>query len=191
MAPTEQLPDAAPFPVFFLPNFVGIFLALLLERIGLEDLLASPLLGLDVHRYSLVGIGVFALANANSYLGGSVVLARIEYNVKLPNLYANRDDDSKDAITFNTIQRGHQNFLESYPQIVLSLGFTAVCANRPCTAGFLAVVIAAARIAYARGYASANVGQRMPGQMVSIFATSVGIGYAALVGLTAVGIKFI
>ena len=190
MAPTEQLPDAAPFPVFFLPNFVGIFLALLLERIGLEDLLARLLLGSDAHRYSLVGIGVFALANANSYLGGSVVLARIKYNVKLPNLYANRDDDddddNKDAITFNTIQRGHQ----TYPQIVQSLGFTAVCANRPCTAGFLAVVIAAARIAYARGYASANVGQRMPGQMVSIFATSVGIGYAALMGLTAVGIQF-
>ena len=113
--PTEQLPFPVPsFIIFFLPNLWGAIFAYIFEYFELEILLAA---NLPSHPFALLGIGVFALAHVSSYLSGCVACARLDYNVKLPNLYANKADN-KHAVLFNCIQRGHQNFLESFPQVV-------------------------------------------------------------------------
>lgn len=190
MAPVERLPDYAPFPLFFLPNFLGILFALCMEHFSVEETLLR-LIHEKAHRYSLLGLGIFAMCNVNSFLGGSVVLARIEYGVKLPNLYANtKEGRDEKAVLFNCIQRGHQNFLEVYAQVVLTVLFTADVANRPNVAGLLLLIIAGARISYALGYKSNIVG-RTAGQMLAIFTMSTGVGYAFLVGATAVGLELL
>jgi MAPEG family len=113
--PTEQLPGAVPhFVIFHLPHVWGTAFAYLFESIGLEQKLALPS---HAHPYAWMGIGFVVLANVASYLSGSVVCARLEYDVKLPNLYANKAEN-KNAVLFNCIQRGHQNLLENFPQIV-------------------------------------------------------------------------
>ena len=115
--PTEKLPSQVPhFIIFHLPHFFGTLIAGAFEYIGLEDILTG-LLPDKGHRYAFFGIGLVVIANLNSYLTGCVAVARLDYNVKLPNLYANKAEN-KNAVLFNCIQRGHQNFMESFPQIV-------------------------------------------------------------------------
>mmetsp|Transcript_2577 Transcript_2577/g.5459 ORF Transcript_2577/g.5459 Transcript_2577/m.5459 type:complete len:191 (-) Transcript_2577:122-694(-) len=139
------------------------------------------------HKYSLLGIGLFIMANINSYLAGSVVMARIEYGVKLPNLYATKTHN-KNATDFNIIQRSHQNFVEQYAQIVMSVLFTSIIVDRPNVAGMMLVVISISRILYALGY-SRDIKSRTVGILLSMFTSSVGVGYGALVGMTALGIN--
>jgi len=122
--PNEILPDPAPLAAFFIPNFMGILFAAVIEYVGLEEKTAS-LLPTSSHPFALLGLSLFVLANTASYLAGRVVCARIEYNVKLPNLYANKTEN-KNAVMFNCIQRGHQNFLENLPQYVGNKGLLLV-----------------------------------------------------------------
>lgn len=118
--PTEKLPGDVPhFIIFFLPHVFGTVFAAIFESIDLESKLAT-LFPTGSHPYALLGIGVVVLANVASYLSGCVACARLEYNVKLPNLYANKIEN-KHAVLFNCIQRSHQNFLESFPQVVRCL----------------------------------------------------------------------
>jgi hypothetical protein len=179
----EQLPDAAPFPTFFLPNFLGILFAFGLETFKVEAMLRN-FVSAKAHPYALLGLGLFGIANTNSYLGGSVVVARIQYGVKLPNLYAT--SKHKDGVAFNCIQRGHQNFLETYAQLVLSVLFVATL--RPNIAGMMLIVVAIARVLYARGYRN-NIPSRIGPLLVAMFTMSIGVGYGFLLGLTAFGIQ--
>lgn len=183
----EQLPDdPGTFALFFLPNFLGILFAFALEHFSIESFLRDTVLPVDANRYSLLGIGIFAIANVNSYLAGSVVMARISYGVKLPNLYAAKTH-VKNATDFNIIQRCHQNFLEQYAQLVLGVIFTAFVAERPITAGVTLIIVSLCRVWYAWGYRR-DIKSRTGGILVSMFTSSVGVGYGALVGLSAFGV---
>ena len=116
--PTEALPSPVPFfLVFFLPNIWGILFAAGFEYIQVETKLSNLFRG---HPFALFGLGIFVLANTASYLSGCVVCARLEYNVKLPNLYADKKEN-KNAVLFNCIQRGHQNLVENYAHYVRCL----------------------------------------------------------------------
>jgi hypothetical protein len=183
--PEETLPDPAPLPTFFLPNILGIGFALAMEKLGLEQFLRS-FFAKESHPYCLLGLGIFAVANCNSYLGGSVVRARIEYGVKLPNLYASKNEN-KNAVSFNCVQRGHQNFLENYAQLALFVLFTALVANRPNTAGMILIVVSACRVLYAMQY-RLDITSRIGPFLGVILATNIGVGYAFLVGVSAFGI---
>jgi uncharacterized MAPEG superfamily protein len=154
MAPQEQLPDPAPLPTFFLPNFLGITFVLAMEKLAVEQRLGN-LLAEDAHPYCLLllGLATFAIANCNSFLGGIVVRARIDYGVKLPNQYVDSNkDDNKNAVMFNCIQRGHQNFLETYAQVILSILFMALVVDRPNIAGRIILIVAVCRVLYALRY---------------------------------------
>jgi len=179
----EQLPDEAPLPTFFLPNILGILFAFGLEAMNVESTLRN-LVSAKAHPYALLGLGVFAIANTNSYLGGSVVVARIRYGVKLPNLYATSKD--KDGVAFNCVQRGHQNFLETYAQLVLSVLFVATL--RPNIAGVMLLVVAIARVFYARSYRT-DIPSRIGPLLIAMFTMSIGVGYGFLLGLTAFGVQ--
>lgn len=183
--PREQLPDTAPLLLFFLPNFLGILLATGLEKLHLETLLQGTWVGSPVNRYCWLAWGVFAAANVNSFLGGRVVRARVQYNVKLPHLYA-ANAPNQNGIQFDCVQRSHQNFIETYAQVVLVTLFTAFVADRPNTAGGMLLLICLGRVLYALGY-SRNISDRMAGQLLAIFTMSIGVGYAFLIGCSGLG----
>ena len=173
----EKLPDAAPTALFFFPNFIGVALSYLLERFDLEGLLDRHLaFGSSGHPYALLGLGIFALANVNSLLGGNVVNARVQYGVKLPALYANKSEHDKHCTEFNAIQRSHQNFLENYGQLVLSVMCTAVLANRSHTAGMMLLIVSMCRVLYGMQYQK-DVDKRIPAFLIIMMTTSIGIGY--------------
>lgn len=184
--PQERLPDTAPPAVFLiLPHLIGILLAWFLERCNVESTLQS-LFSPSAHPYSLMGLGVIVLSMANSYLGGRVVNARVEYDVKLPNLYA--PSSNKHATSFNCIQRGHQHLLEQYGILVMSVLTAGVLAQRPNIAGCMLFVVSACRILFAIGY-SDDISSRMPPFMLIVFTTNIGVGYGFWMAITAFGVK--
>jgi len=91
--------------------------AALLEWLQVGLRLERQLLSSSCHPYALLGMGMVAVASVASYLSGCVACARLEFGIKLPNLYANKAEH-KHAVLFNCIQRSHQNFLENFPQVV-------------------------------------------------------------------------
>ena len=83
--------------------------------------------------FGLVAASVAATALMTQFLAVKVALARREYKVAYPAMYATGTSES--ANIFNCIQRAHQNTLEYLPsvlslQIVMGLKF-------PATAGIL------------------------------------------------------
>ncbi|KAH7937474.1 hypothetical protein HPB49_012646 [Dermacentor silvarum] len=60
----------------------------------------------------LVGVGSTLV---NAWLSFRVGRARRKYDVKYPAMYSDTN------IVFNCIQRSHQNFLEGYPQFLMTL----------------------------------------------------------------------
>eukprot|EP00951_Prasinocladus_malaysianus_P048417 scaffold658215_cov78-Prasinocladus_malaysianus.AAC.1 len=64
---------------------------------------------------------IFAVLGAsflmNIYLTMNVVSARKKYDVQYPALYA--PPDHKHAAEFNSVQRAHQNTLESYALVMI------------------------------------------------------------------------
>ena len=177
-APEEKLPDAAPAILFYLPNFVGALFAYLLERFQVENFLMNLIQTRFSHPYALMGLGIFALGNVNSYLGGSVVNARVQYGVKLPALYANKAEH-KFATEFNILQRGHQNFMENNGQLMMSIMSTAILANRPNIAGMMLLIISVCRVLYGMQYRK-DVASRMGPFLVNMMTANVGIGYGLL-----------
>eukprot|EP00954_Amorphochlora_amoebiformis_P015131 1185251-Amorphochlora_amoeboformis.AAC.3 len=82
-----------------------------------------------------------------------VVKARKEYGVKYPNLYA--PESNKHADKFNSVQRAHQNTLESWPMVM-----TLMVANGVLFPKFSAAcgaMWAVGRVIYGAGYASVSV----------------------------------
>jgi uncharacterized membrane protein YecN with MAPEG domain len=92
---------------------------------------------------------------------------------------------------FNTIQRGHQNFLEQLPQLVLSVVVMNTIVKRPNICGLVLMLVCVGRIIYAYGYASDDVSNRIGGVLMAIFAQSVGVGYAGLAAMTLVGVQLV
>jgi hypothetical protein len=178
----ERLPDAAPLLVFFIPNFMGAFLAFLLERCHVETKLSQLVSNhhgtpTQQHRYGLLGLGIFALGLVNSYLSGTVVNARVRCGVKLPALYANKSEHDKYATEFNCIQRGHQNFLEQYGMLVLSVVTTTLLADRPNIAGCILLLVSVSRVWYAMNY-RLDIVSRIGPFLTLFMATNIGMGYA-------------
>jgi hypothetical protein len=94
-------------------------------------------------------------------------MARIEYGVKLPNLYSSKTHNSKNATSFNIVQRGHQNILEQYSQIVLEVMFTAFGVDRPNIAGLMLIIISICRLGYAWGCYSKDTKSRIAGVLIA------------------------
>ena len=70
---------------------------------------------------------------ANFMMGGPVMKARKRYDVRYPNLYAT-PGVHKEADAFNRVQRGHQNMLETMPNVIAmalvgGLNYPLTCAG--------------------------------------------------------------
>ena len=100
---------------------------------------------------NFIGSG-FAL----TYLGGKVIAAREKYGVKLPTMYA--PGTTPDEVKFNSVQRGHQQALETYPQF-LALSLVAGLAF-PLTTAVEGALWCVARFAWAEGYATGDPDNR-------------------------------
>ncbi|KAJ8027355.1 Microsomal glutathione S-transferase 3 [Holothuria leucospilota] len=116
----------------------------------------------------LVGTGsVFV----NAWLMRNVMKARKEYKVEYPALY------SDECQEFNCVQRAHQNYLEMYPVFIWQLFVGGL--SFPRVASGFGVVYLAGRIAYSKGYYTADPEKRLRGRFMMI-------GMMGLVGLSVV-----
>lgn len=121
---------------------------------------------------SYVACSVAATALMTQFLAVKVALARREYGVPYPQVYAT--GDSQDAVTFNCIQRAHLNCLEYLPnalacQMVMGLQF-------PVAAAALGAGWTVGRLVYAAGYSSGDPAKRGPGSALA------GVIYLGLIG---------
>lgn len=71
----------------------------------------------DLYPYAMLSATVLPFVTS-FMLGGKVMAARSLYGVKLPNLYATPKYHEK-ADSFNRVQRGHQNMLETAPSVMV------------------------------------------------------------------------
>mmetsp|Transcript_20263 Transcript_20263/g.52309 ORF Transcript_20263/g.52309 Transcript_20263/m.52309 type:complete len:160 (-) Transcript_20263:57-536(-) len=118
---------------------------------------------------------VLALSNLmNMYLTINVLKARKKYSVDYPALYA--PESHKYAKEFNSVQRAHQNTLESWaPTMLLMLVVGLRAPKASAISGLLYVL---GRVVYGYGYATSGPGGRMLGAMISH------LGDFPLIGLT-------
>jgi len=108
----------------------------------------------------LFGLVIFSNLILSSFtlvkLGMKVGKARTQYNVPYPAMYAVADTD--DAKKFNSIQRGHQQALETYPTF---LGLSLVSGVRfPVVTALTGLLYAVARLRWAEHYAELGAEQR-------------------------------
>ena len=103
---------------------------------------------------------------ANMYMASKVMSARKKYGVDYPSLYA--ESSNKNAKAFNSVQRGHQNFLEGYPQFLMLLAISSL--KNPTYAGICGLNWIISRVVYFNGYASKGPGGRMLGGLFAYLA---------------------
>jgi len=128
--------------------------------------------------------GVFSAATL-FWLGERVAIARKRYNVPLPHLYADLascNEDNKKHI-FNCYQRGHQNALETYSQMLAMLFVGGL--KHPIIASSAAIAWSVGRILYAVGYSSGNPNKRHFGAfqhiaMVVLLGTTISTALSSL-----------
>uniref|UniRef100_A0A023GEX0 Glutathione S-transferase 3, mitochondrial n=1 Tax=Amblyomma triste TaxID=251400 RepID=A0A023GEX0_AMBTT len=136
----------------------------------------SPVIPKEYGYVVLVGVGSSLV---NMWLAFRVGRARKQYGVKYPAMYSDNN------IVFNCIQRSHQNFLESYPQFLMTLflgGF-----EFPKVAAIAGVVFLAGRVVYALGYSTGDPAKRMRGGF-QYFGVLTLMGLSVRLGLRMLGV---
>jgi hypothetical protein len=69
----------------------------------------------------------------------------------------------------------------------MSIFFTAVIADRPNIAGAMTILVAFGRLLDGMGYAR-DIKARFPPFLMAQFVAAIGVGYGALMGMSAVGV---
>merc|ERR1712217_20526 len=102
----------------------------------------------------------------NLFLTIQVSIARKRYDVQYPNLYAPANHPKPEAAyKFNCVQRAHQNTLESWSMVMVTMFATGLVYPVPAAAAGTTWVLG--RFVYGFGYALGNPAFRMPGGMLS------------------------
>ena len=153
-----------PAPVFFMPLVFATILTYLFEKVvHLESFVRSICIPkpkddeiADNEYYQqplcLVALGIFCMEVLQRWLSGRINHARDTYKVPVPTLYLTKSDGNPNYNEYNSYQRCHHNFLETYPQLLVGTYFTAVVVERPYTAGFILLVLVVLRVLYSMGY---------------------------------------
>ncbi|KAH9133847.1 hypothetical protein LEN26_003322 [Aphanomyces euteiches] len=110
----------------------------------------------------------------NFWAGMKVGAARKKYNIKYPQMYAEKGD--KNFIEFNCVQRAHQNMLENLPVFLSILATSSI--YRPMWAAIAGLVRVLGFIVYVASYASGSPEKRQYGAF----------GYLGL--LVSIGLSF-
>lgn len=99
----------------------------------------------------------------NFFLTIQVIKGRKKYDVQYPNLYA--PAGHKDGEAFDCIQRAHQNTLESWSMVMITMLATGLV--YPVTAAAAGTMWVLGRIVYGIGYAVGGPKGRMAGGLLS------------------------
>jgi len=105
------------------------------------------------------------------WMGVKVGLARKQYGIKYPKLYADSSDGDA-GHKFNCVQRGHQNTLENLPWALAFCGVTSVF--YPATGAAFLGLWNFGRVFYMKGYSTGDPDKRNSGASV--------ISYIGLLG---------
>ncbi|KAF8066413.1 AFG1L [Scenedesmus sp. PABB004] len=114
-----------------------------------------------------------------------VGLARREYGVAYPAVYAEGDDER--ARTFNCMQRAHLNTLETLPALLAMEALLGL--QHPLAAAGLGMVWNVGRVIYTLGYSTGDPGKRIPGIAIAGLTYVAAIAATAAAGLSAAGLK--
>jgi len=110
---------------------------------------------------------VFAVLGASSFMNVfltiQVVMARKKYNVQYPNLYA--VPGTKFADEFNSVQRAHQNTLESMSTVLIMMVMCGLI--YPVTSAVCGGIWVVGRVVYGAGYAGGGPEGRRLGGILS------------------------
>jgi glutathione S-transferase len=98
----------------------------------------------------------------NGYLVYLVISARKKYGVEYPTLYA--PESHKYAKEFNSVQRAHQNTLESYALVMLQMCVVGLV--YPITAAACGALFCVGRCIYGYGYATGGPNGRYVGSII-------------------------
>ena len=99
----------------------------------------------------------------NTYLTTNVVLARKKYKIDYPLLYA--PNGHKHEKEFNSVQRAHQNTLESYGVVMLQMSLCGLV--YPTISAVCGSIWVFGRVVYGYGYAANGPNGRRIGAMIS------------------------
>ncbi|GBF93639.1 microsomal glutathione S-transferase [Raphidocelis subcapitata] len=107
--------------------------------------------------------------------------ARKQFDVKYPALYADATNCPNEANrkSFNCVQRGHQNSLETLPTFLGLLAITGL--KHPVTASGLGCLYLVGRVCYFNGYSTGDPDKRVNAGTLA--------GYIGLFGLVGTAIK--
>jgi glutathione S-transferase len=109
-------------------------------------------------------VGVFgATGFMNIYLMYNVIQARKKYKVDYPHLYAPESNEHKKE--FDSVQRAHQNTLESYPIVMLQMLVSGLA--YPVASAVFGGLWTIGRVIYGYGYGKSGPTGRMVGAIVS------------------------
>uniref|UniRef100_A0A7S2BLR8 Glutathione transferase n=1 Tax=Octactis speculum TaxID=3111310 RepID=A0A7S2BLR8_9STRA len=112
--------------------------------------------------YGLLFIPLALSWLVNIFLTVMVGNARKKYDVQYPNLYA--PADHKDAVKFNCVQRAHQNTLESWAPVMVTMFATGLV--YPVSSSISGVIWCMGRVVYGIGY-SFSPSLRLPGGLLT------------------------
>jgi glutathione S-transferase len=113
--------------------------------------------------YELLFLPLIGTHFLNIFLTVQVAKARGKYDVKYPNLYA--PESNKNADAFNSIQRAHQNTLESLPLVLSTMFATGLV--YPLASALCGSIWVGGRFLYGLGYAANGPKGRQIGGMIS------------------------
>ena len=99
----------------------------------------------------------------NIYLMVNVANARKEYKVEYPDLYARESNEKKKE--FDSVQRAHQNTLESYPIVMLQMVLGGLV--YPVWSAIFGGIWTVSRVLYGYGYAKNGPKGRLVGGILS------------------------
>ena len=126
---------------------------------------------------AVILVNVIGASLALVTLSFKVSAARKEYKVDLPAMYATGKD--KKSVTFNCIQRGHQQALETFPTILASSLIGGI--RYPLSVWLFGCGYIKARLEWAKGYASGDPQNRYSNMWAKhIWTTLVGLQVAAI-----------
>ncbi|KAG1710789.1 hypothetical protein DVH05_013514 [Phytophthora capsici] len=109
--------------------------------------------------HGYIPLVVIGAGLVGTWAGFKVGMARKQYNVPYPQMYAEKKD--KNANEFNCVQRAHQNVLENLPLFYAMLATSSI--YHPKVAAAAGVVRIAGFIMYVKGYSSGDPGKRRKG----------------------------
>ncbi|KAH7474445.1 hypothetical protein PRIC1_013426 [Phytophthora ramorum] len=109
--------------------------------------------------HGYIPLVVIGAGLVGTWAGFNVGVARKQFNVPYPQMYAAKKD--KNANAFNCVQRAHQNVLENLPLFYAMLATSSI--YRPTIAAVAGVVRIAGFVMYVKGYSSGDPGKRRQG----------------------------